>query len=267
LLAGRDLTWADLSGYAPVALISENTAREIWREPTAALGKRIRSGVKGEWREVIGVVADVHDDGIDYPAPSIVYWPLLMRNFEDPGESVQRGVAYVIRTPRAGSTALGQEIREAIATVNGSLPLADVKTLQSVYERSMARTSFTLMLLGIASAMALLLGVVGIYGTISFSVAQRTREVGIRLALGSSARGITGMFIRQAETGAGLLCGLAAALPLSQFMRSVIYGVSPSEPVTYVGASAALIVAAGLASYLPARRATRINSVDALRTE
>jgi predicted permease len=269
LLAGRDLTWADLSLRAPVALISESMAREIWREPTAALGKHVRAGVKGEWKEVIGVVADVHDDGIDHPAPTIVYWPMLMRNFDDPGDSVERRVAYVIRTPRAGTSALSQEIRHAVGAVNGSLPLADMKTLQSVYERSMARTSFTLMLLGIASAMALILGVVGIYGTISFSVAQRTREVGIRLALGSSTRDITGMFIRQAlaETGAGLLCGLAAALALSQLMRSVIYGVSPSDPVTYIGASTALIVAAGLASYLPARRATRINSVDALRAE
>ncbi len=214
-------------------------------------------------------MGDVHDDGIDHPAPAIVYWPLLIRNFEDPGESVERSVAYVMRTPRAGSTALSQEIRHAVAAVSGSLPLAEVKTLQSVYERSMARTSFTLMLLGIASAMALLLGVVGIYGTISFSVAQRTREVGIRLALGSSTRDIMGMFIRQAlaETGAGLLCGLAAALALSQLMRSVLYGVSPSDPATYVGASTALTLAAALASYLPARRATRINSVDALRAE
>jgi predicted permease len=269
LLAGRDLTWADLYGRAPVALISENMAREIWREPAGALGKHVRAGVKGEWKEVIGVVADVHDDGIDHPAPAIVYWPLLMRNFEDPGDSVERGIAYVIRTPRAGSSALSQEIRRAVTAVNASLPLAEVKTLQSVYEQSLARTSFTLMLLGIAGAMALILGVVGIYGTISFSVAQRTREVGIRLALGSSAREVTGMFIRQAltDTGAGLLCGLVAALALSQLMQSVIYGVSPADPVTYVAASTALVIAAGLASYLPAHRATRINPVEALRAE
>ncbi len=206
LVAGRDLTWADLYGRAPVALISENMAREIWGRPAAALGKHVRGGLKGEWKEVVGVVADLRDDGIDRPAPSIVYWPLLLRNFEGPNDSIERSVAYVIRTPRAGSTALSREMRQAVAAVNASLPLADVKTLQSVYQQSLARTSWTLMLLGIAGAMALILGVVGIYGTISFSVAQRTREIGIRLALGSSAQDITGMFIRQAfaETGAGL---------------------------------------------------------------
>jgi predicted permease len=269
LVTGRDLTWADLYSRAPVALISENMAREIWREPAAALGKHIRAGLKGEWKEVIGVVADLRDFGIDHPAPAIVYWPLLMRNFEAAGDSVQRSVAYVIRTPRAGSTALGQEIRQAVTAVNASLPLAEVKTLQSVYKESLARTSFTLMLLGIAGTMALILGVVGVYGTISFSVAQRTREVGIRLALGSSAREITAMFIRQAlkEAGVGLLFGLVAALALSQLMQSVIYGVSPTDPVTYVVASTALILAAGLASCLPAHRATRIIPVEALRAE
>ena len=269
LVAGRELTWADLYDRAPVALISENMAREIWREPSAAIGKHIRAGLKGEWKEVIGVIADLRDWGIARPAPAIVYWPLLMRNFQAPGESVERSVAYVIRTPRAGSTALSQEIRRAVTFVNASLPLSDVKTLQSVYEQSLARTSYTLMLLEIAGSIALLLGIVGIYGTISFSVAQRIPEVGIRLALGSSAQKITGMFVRQAlaEAAAGLVCGLAAALALSQLMRSVLYGVSPADPMTYVAASTALVIAAGVASYLPASRATRINPVEALRAD
>jgi putative ABC transport system permease protein len=267
LLAGRDLTWADLYGRAPVALVSENLAREFWRSPEAAIGKHIRPGVKTEWKQVIGVIADLRDDGIDRPAPSIVYWPVLLKLGSS--DIANRNLAYVVRTPRAGSSALTQEIRRAVNAVNASLPLADVKTLQSVYDQSLARTSFTLMLLAIAGSMALILGVVGIYGTISYSVAQRTREVGIRLALGSPPRGITAMFVRQGlvEAGAGLVCGLAAALALTLLMESVLFGVSPADPATYLTASTALVAAAALASYLPAHGATRINPVEALRVE
>ena len=267
LLAGRELTWADLYSRAPVALISENLAREFWRTPQAAIGKHVRPGPKSTWMQVIGVIADLRDDGIDRPAPAIVYWPLLVKLGSS--DTANRNVAYVIRTSRAGSTALNEEIRRAVAAVNASLPVADVKTLQSVYERSLARTSFTLMLLAIAGTMALILGVVGIYGTISFAVAQRTREVGIRLALGSPPRDITAMFLRQglAEAGAGLACGLVAAFALTRLMESVLYGVSPADAATYLTASTALVIAAGLASYLPAHRATRINPVEALRAE
>jgi ABC-type antimicrobial peptide transport system permease subunit len=267
LLAGRELTWADLYSRAPVALISENLARELWRNPEAAVGKHVRAGPKAEWRQVIGVIANLSDDGIDRPSPAIVYWPLMLRQGQS--DTANRSVAYVIRTSRAGSTALSQEIRQAVTAVNASLPLADVKTLQSMYEQSLARTSFTLMLLAIAGTMALILGVVGIYGTISFSVAQRTREVGIRLALGSPPREITAMFVRLglAEAGAGLVCGLAAAFALTRLMKSVLFGVSPADPTTYLAASMALAAAAALASYLPAHQATRINPVEALRAE
>ncbi len=263
LLAGRDLSWADLYGNTRAVLISDSMAREYWHTPGEALGKKIRAAVKGEWKRVVGVVADLRDDGVDQSAPEIVYWPMLM------GDSPNRSAAYIVRTPRAGSTALLQEIRQAVSAVNASLPLAEVKTLESAYEQSLARSSFALLLLAIAGSMALLLGVVGIYGTISYSVAQRTREVGIRLALGSPAGGITGLFVRQGlfEVLAGLVCGLAAALALTRLMVSVLFGVSPADPATYVAASAALVAAAALASYVPAHRATRVNPVEALRGE
>lgn len=153
--------------------------------------------------------------------------------------------------------------------MNPSLPVADVKTLESVYERSLTRTSFTLVLLAIAGGMALLLGVVGIYGVISYSVSQRTREVGIRLALGAPLQGVTGLFVRHGlvMAGVGAICGLAAALALTRLMKSLLFEVSPADPLTYVAASAALIFAAILGSYLPARRATRVDPVEALRAE
>ena len=209
LIAGRDLTWTDLYNRVPVALVSENMARELWRDPRAAVGKRIRASLKDDWREVIGVVADLHDNGVNQNAPTIVYWPLLQKNSAGRDVAV-RSVAYVIRTPRAESPGMRQEIQQAVAAVNPALPVADVKTLESAYERSLARTSLTLALLAIAGGMALLLGVVGIYGVISYSVALRTREVGIRIALGAPLREVTGLFVRDGlvMSGIGAICGV-----------------------------------------------------------
>jgi predicted permease len=257
LIAGRDFTWSQLYNRTPVAVVSENLARELWGDPRVAVGKRIRVKLKDYGREVIGVVADLHDDGIDQKPPTMVYWPLLQKNLEG-GDSVIRGVTYVIRIPRAGSAALRQEIQTAVASVNSSLPVSDFKTLQSVYERSLARGSVTLVLLAVAGGMALLLGVVGIYGVISYSVLQRTREIGIRLALGAPLERVTGLFVRQGlvMSGIGAICGLAGSLALTGLMRSLLFKVSPADPVTYLAASAALILAALLGSYLPARKAT-----------
>ncbi|MDR3700883.1 MAG: ABC transporter permease [Candidatus Sulfopaludibacter sp.] len=269
LIAGREFTWAETYNRAPVALVSENMAREVWHDPRAALGKRIRSTLKDDWREVIGVVADLRDDGVDQKAPGIVYWPLLVKNFGAADTNVVRSVAFVIRTPRAESPGLLRELAHAVGSVNPNLPVADVKTLGAVYDRSLARTSFTLVLLAIAGGMSLLLGVVGIWGVTSYSVAQRTREIGIRLALGAPVQGVTGIFVRHGLvlSGIGAACGLVAALALTRLMKSLLYEVSPADPVTYVAVSAGLILAATLASYLPARRATRIDQVEALRAE
>jgi predicted permease len=270
LIAGRDLTWTELYGQAPVAMVSENLARELWHDPRAAVGKRIRVTLKDDWREVIGVVADLRDDGVDQKAPTIVYWPLLQKNFESSSAlNAIRSLAYIIRTPRAGSSALREEIQQAVASVNSSLAVTDAKTLEWVYERSLARTSFTLVLLGIAGSMALLLGVVGIYGVISYSVSQRTREVGIRLALGAPFEAVTGLFVRHGlvMSGIGALCGLVGAFALTPLMRSLLFEVSPADPLTYITASAALIIPALLGSYVPARRATKVDPMDALRAE
>jgi predicted permease len=268
LVAGRELTWAELYNQVPVALISENMAREIWRDPRAAIGKRIRTSVNSDWREVIGVIADLRDDGIDAKAPTIVYWPMWQKAVGT-ASAVTRTVVYVIRTSRAGSTELRQEIQRAVVGVNPSLPVVDVKTLQSVYDRSLARVFFTVVLLAIAGGMALLLGVVGIYGVISYSVSQRTREIGIRIALGATLREVTGLFVHQGVilSGIGAICGLLAAVALTRLMKSILFEVSPADPLTYVVVSSGLILAATLASYLPARRAASVEPTEALRAE
>ena len=269
LIAGREITWLETYNQSPLVLVSENMAREIWHDPQAALGKRIRMTLKDDWREIIGVIADLRDDGVDQKSPAIAYWPLLQRPYAGAPKSAARTVSFIIRTPRAGSTAFRQELQQAVAAVNPNLPLADLRTLQSVYDRSLARTSFTLALLAVAGGMALLLGVIGIYGVISYAVSQRTREIGIRLALGAPLPNVTRMFVRHglAMSAIGALCGLAAAFALSRLMKSVLYEVSPADPITYVAVSAILILAAAMASYLPARRATKVDPMSALRSE
>jgi predicted permease len=269
LIAGREITWTETYNHRNVTLVPENLARELWRDPRAAIGKRIRSTLKDEWSEVIGVVANLHDNGVDQNAPTIVYWPLLQKNAEGGSISVRRSLAYVIRSPRAGSTGLMQEVRQTVSSVNPSLPVAEVRTLETIYDRSLARTSFTLVLLAIAGGMALLLGVIGIYGVVSYSVAQRTREIGIRLALGAPLQGVTGMFVRHGLvlSGVGAVCGLTAAFAVTRLMKSLLFDVSPADPLTYVAVSAGLILAAMIASYLPARRATAIDPVETLRAE
>lgn len=269
LIAGRDFTWDDIYNKVPVAIISEKLARENWPDPSLALGKQIRCNQKDDWREVIGVVRDVHEDGVDQEAPSSAYWPVLSAHFEGAELDVRRYVTYSIRSRRAGSESLMSEIRRAVWSVDPNLPLADVHRLDYFYRTSMARTSFTLVMLAIAGGMALLLGMVGLYGVIAYSVSQRRREIGIRSALGAQQRELTGMFVRHAMwlTGAGVACGFVAALALTRLMSSLLFGIKPTDPATFAAVSIGLLSGAAVSSYLPARRASAVNPVEALRSE
>lgn len=269
LVAGRDFTWNDTYKKLPVALVSENIAREYWHDPSTALGKRIRVSSKDDWREIIGVVANVYQDGVSKPATTSAYWPLLLDHFESDSTTVSRDVSFVLRTSRAGSENLLTEVRQSVWSVNPNLPLASVHTLEFFYKRSLARTSFTLVMLGVAGAMALFLGVVGIYGVIAYSVSQRRREIGIRMALGAQQPTLTGMFVRHGLflTGIGVACGLVVAIIIMRLMSTLLFKVNPTDPLTYVAVSVGLIFTAFLASYLPSRRAATIDPVEALRAE
>jgi predicted permease len=270
LVAGRDFSWADLYGTRDLAIVSENLARELWRTPDAALGKRIREYYVADspWYEIVGVAGDVYDDGADQRPPETVYWPAQPRE-ELQGVSGyhSRRVSVALRAARAGEQGLLDQVREAVWSVNAVLPLSQVRTLDEVFGQSMARTSFTLVMLGIASAMALLLGLSGLYGVIAYAVSERRREIGIRLALGAQAREIRALFVRRGlmPGAAGLALGLVGALGLTRLMESLLFGVSPLDPVTFVAVPAALAAAAALASYLPARRATAVDPVETLR--
>lgn len=258
LVAGRDLTWEEVLRRRGVALVSENMARENWGEPANALGKRIRQGSDGPWLQVVGVVEDVRAEGVNLPAPATVYF-----------RAGGHGATFAIRSQRAGTEAFLREVAAAVHAVNPDLPLAKVRTLKEVYARSLERTSFTLILLGIAGAMALALATVGIYGVLAYAVGQRRREIGIRLALGAEPVMLKWLFVRKGMilNLAGAVIGLALAAGLSRWMSSLLFGVAPLDPLAYI-ASGGLIGAASMAaSYIPARQAASVDPMETLRSE
>lgn len=259
MVAGRDFTWEDAFGLRDVAIVSENMARENWGDPANSLGKRIRFGKNGPWNEVVGVAEDVHADGLNRPAPATVYSRVGGR----------RAVTFAIRGSRAGTDAFVREVADAIHAVNPNLPLAKVRTLNHVYRQSMARTSFALFLLGIAGAMALTLAIVGVYGALAYALAQRRREVGIRLALGAEPRAVKWLFIRKGlvVNCIGGIMGLALTVGLSRWISSLLFGVTPLDPLTYVAAEVLIAAAVMTASYVPARQAASVDPMDTLRSE
>ena len=259
LLAGRDFTWEDVRDHRGVALVSENMARENWGEPANALGKRIRQrGKDSPWLEVVGVAENVRADGVNLPAPATVYF-----------RAGGRSATFAIRSERAGTEAFLREVAAAIHSVNPDLPLAKVRTLNDVYKRSMARTSFTVILLGIAGTMALVLAIVGVYGVLAYAVGQRRREVSIRLALGAEPRMLKWLFVRKGLilNFAGGIIGLALAGGLSRWISSLLFGITPLDPLTYIASGALIGAAAMTASYFPARQAASVDPMETLRSE
>ena len=268
LIAGRDFTWDDVFDQRRLAIVSENMARDSWGGPREALGKRIRIGRNGPLTEVVGVVENIHTDGLHQPAPATVYARAGVETAANGSSTVRRAVTMAIRSRRAGSEAFLKEVAAAVHAVHASVPLADVRTLEDAYRRSMAQTSFTVTLIGIAAAMALALAVVGVYGVLAYAVAQRRQEVGIRLALGAQPGAVRARFVRQGLllTSLGGVLGLVASASLSSWISPLLYQVTPFDPLTYAIASAALAGAAMLASVMPARRAASVDPMETLRS-
>ena len=270
LIAGREFTWSDVYGLRPVVMISENLARKMWGTPSAALGKQLREFSTMPWHEVIGVIQDVRERGLQDKAPEIVYWPPMMEYlFGRKTADTVRTETFVARSERAGTEGFLNEVRQAVWSVNSNLPLASVRTMQEVYDKSVSRTSFTLVMLGIAGAMALTLGIIGIYGVISYTVSQRKREIGIRLALGAQGGDVLQMVLKQGTKLAlvGVVIGIGAAFGLTRLMTNLLFGVTAHDPMTFAAVAALLVLVALLACYIPARRATLVDPIVALRYE
>jgi predicted permease len=274
LRAGRSFTWQDIHNRIPAALVSENLAREYWGSAEEAMGKKV--SVRPDpvrWYEIIGVVADVRDDGVDADPVPMVYWPQVTLAFwqGSPADQamVWSGAGYAIRSDRVGTPGFLEQVREAVWEVNPNLPVRNPRTLDGILAASMARTSFTFVLMGIAAGVALLLGLIGVYGVITYAVSQRHREMGMRIALGAHSHDVTRMVLRQGVVLAliGLPIGLAMAVGLTRLMSGMLYGVSALDPVTFVVVPVGLLLVTLLASYVPARRAARIDPMAALRAE
>ena len=262
LVAGRSISWSEVYEQRPMIVISAALARKVWKDPSAAIGKRVRGlQPNAPWREIVGVVGDERDDGLNQPPTAIVYWPMLNESYR------WRIMAYAVRSARVGTPGFLRELEQAVWSVDRNLPLASVQTLEEIQARSMAQTSFALVMLGIAAGVALLIGVVGIYGVIAYAATQRTREIGVRMALGAQTGDIRTLFLRHGLvlTACGIAVGLGLALMLTRVMSAFLYGVGARDPITYAGVSGALAVVALVATYLPSRRATRVNPIVALR--
>jgi hypothetical protein len=251
-------------------MVLENLARELWGSAGNTIGKRFRTGPTTAWREVIGVVKDVHLTGVQQPAPAIVYWPILGPPLYPGGPTFAvRAPAFAIRSTRAGTLAFTDEIRKTVWSVNPNIPIANIETQAQIVSRSMARTSFTLVMLAIAGAMALVLGVIGIYGVLSYTVAQRRREAGIRIALGAAPSSVSAMFVRHGIKlcAIGIAAGLVAAAGLTRWMSALLFGVATLDPMTYAATAGLLLIVAAAACYIPARRAAAVNPVETMRGE
>ncbi len=269
-IAGRDFTWTDVYDTRPVGIVSEGMARESWGSAQAAIGKRFREYPSMPWHEVVGVVQDVHENGVMAAPPAMVYWPTLLHGFFGPGTfDATRSATFAVHSSRAGTESFIAEVERAVWSVNANLPVASIRTMQDIYTVSLDRVSFTLVMLAIAGSMALALGIIGIYGVISYAVSQRTKEIGIRLALGAQRGLLRWMFVRSALalTAVGIVIGLGAAAALAQLMTSLLYGVRPLDPLTFAAVPLILAAAATLASYIPASRVLAVDPVETLRAE
>jgi predicted permease len=275
LLEGRFLEPADARDRTGAVVVSRALAEKYWPDG-GAIGKRLTQSVDlGEetagsdspWQTIVGVVEDVRTLGMDVEPQPLLFFPLRQAVPEGVSTTPQ-SMSYVIRTSTS-PTALVPAVRQAIWSLDPNLPIAGIQTMDALVKKSMARTSFTLMLLAIASLVALVLGTVGVYGVLSYVVTQRTRELGIRMALGAKGEQVERMVLGQGArlAGLGIGIGVVTALALTRVMASLLFQVSPTDPVTFAGAVAALVLVALAATYLPARRAAMTDPMEALRFE
>jgi predicted permease len=274
LLEGRSFERIDPEQPGSEVLVSRSVAEHFW-PGGSALGKRLVSGGPGDtptqWFTIIGVVGDVREQGLHQKPVEAVYYPVLRVNPDDDGgEWVPRDFALVVKA-KAGVDPLGlvKPLRSAVWSLDPKLPLSGVRTMERIVERSMARTSFTMLLLAIGAAVALLLGAVGIYGVISYIVSQRTQEIGVRMALGARPGDVSGMVLKEGLALAllGIVLGLGGAFAVTRAMRALLYEVSPTDPATFAAVPVLLAAVALLASYLPARRAAGVEPLEAIRYE
>lgn len=267
LKEGRTFEVRDHEERTGAVVVSEGFAEQHW--PTqSALGRRLTPGLAGDdvrWYTIVGIVGDVHDDGLAQEPPPIVYYPVigLGGNY---GDWVRRSMSVAIRT-ELPPMSLAAAVRDRVWQLDPALPLINIRSGEAIVSASTASTSYAMILLAIAAGVALLLGAVGVYGVISYIVGQRTREIGIRIAVGAGRGDVNRMVLRQGMrlTLVGIAVGLVAAFGVTRFMASLLFGVASTDASTFVVLSLVLIAVSGLASFIPAWRASGTNPTEALR--
>ena len=274
LMRGRVFTDRDGGGAAPVLVVNEAMAKKFWPDADPigqhmTIGKGLGPEFEEASREIVGVVANVRENGLDQDAPPVLYVPVaqVTDGLTRLGNSVIPA-SWVVRTS-GHSSALTASIQREFLAVDGQLPVAKIRAMEEVVGTSIQQQNFNMLLLTIFGAMALVLAAIGIYGLMSYSVEQGTRDIGVRLALGAARGSILRLVVTRGLilAGIGLALGLAGAFAASRLLARMLYGVTPTDPATYAAVAATLGAVALLACYLPARRATRVDPIIALRAE
>ncbi len=262
ILEGRGFEPSDREGGTPVVILSESLARKQWPNG-GALGSRIRFSEELPWFEVVGIVGDTRVDGLDQPAPPALYLSYAQRPW-----SWMSWLALTIRTS-GDPTSLAPAIRNELVRRDPTVLPERIATLRRLYSESDARRRFATVVFGGFAGVSLLLGLVGVYGVMSYMVAQRTRELSVRIALGAPRSTVAVGVVRRGIglALAGILIGLGAALALSRFMATLVFGIGTRDATTFTVIPVVLLLVAGAAAYVPARRATRVDPMQALRTD
>jgi hypothetical protein len=262
-------------------IVSRALAARYW-PGGHGIGKRVRTMPFGEWFTIIGVTGNVRGTTLEQPPDEMIYFPIVAipatiggmgamggsAGGPDTARWTPRDIAVVVHTAGAPD-AIAAHIEDAVRREDPSIPLYAARPMPDVVARAAARTTFTLLLLGIASSIALVLGAVGIYGVIAYVVSLRTKEIAVRLALGARASAVRAMVVRQAllVTFVGIVAGVLGAIGMTRALGSLLFGVSPTDFATLLGSAAVLVVVAAAASWLPARRAAAVDPALALRRE
>jgi putative ABC transport system permease protein len=268
LIRGRWFTASDTTDGPVVAVVNETLARTYWTDPNAVVGGHIKVGnSKNPWATVVGIVADERHNGVTGVVKEKFYIPVSQWHVAN-GGFLARGAFVVVRTA-ADPMRLATSVREAVRTIDPNLPIANVRPMTEVVSASLATPRLTGFLLGAFAAIALILAAVGLYGVMSYLVARRTHEIGIRLAIGAERRQVLRLVLSQGLglAAAGIVIGVPAAFALTRVMQSVLYQVRPTDPITFVVVPAVLVIVALAAAGLPAFRATRVSPLIALRSE
>jgi hypothetical protein len=268
---GQAPTWADVDSRSGAAVVTQALANRLW-PGESAIGKGITTNGGADsplgYYRVTGIVPELRADGMDQPPTEAVWYPASER-VEDVRSGALHDLEYVIKTSLADPLSLVAPIRQVLAELDPDVPLVAPQTMQSVVDASMARASFVMTLLTLAGAMALLLSAVGIYGVISYLVAQRRGEIGVRMALGARVPQVARLVVGESLllVGGGVVLGLAGALAGTRLLSAILFEVSPTDPVILLTVSALLLGIAAIASLGPARRAARVEPVEVLRAE